>query len=330
MEKILKKLNGVALIDDGKEVKIYAKGYADFEKNILHTENSNFKICSISKMFVAIAINQLAERQLLKKDDLINKYIGNCFVEESITIYNLLTHTSGIKNYIMYRKEIAWDKEHTSDFILSKISKKKLKFKVGSKWSYSNTGYYILALIIEKVSGLKYHEYIKKNIFDVANMKNSSLSQCKDMEFVPSQAKNRKSKFDLSDSLLFGAGDVISNVKDLHRFAKALIEGKLVSLETLREMSKPVFKENKLKYGEGLFINNSFDIENIGHSGSLPGYATQLSIYKDTGVISIVLTNNRVLINPLVYPDINGKYIEACIAEKIFNKNISFIKKSYL
>ncbi|MGL5820941.1 MAG: serine hydrolase domain-containing protein [Sarcina sp.] len=82
MKDILKKLNGVALIDDGNDVKICVNGYSDFEQNILHTEDSNFKICSISKMFVAIAINQLVEKQLLKKNDLISKYIESCIAEK--------------------------------------------------------------------------------------------------------------------------------------------------------------------------------------------------------------------------------------------------------
>jgi CubicO group peptidase (beta-lactamase class C family) len=146
----------------------------------------------------------------------------------------------------MYKKEIEWGKYHTSDYILSVVDKKPLKFKPGSKWSYCNTGYYLLALIVEKITDMKYEDYIQKYVFDVAQMSNSSFATKQEINIVKSHIKNVCCS-DFNPSMLFGAGDIVSNVKDLYSFGKALIDGVLVTKDTLRKMSTPVFKEKKIK-----------------------------------------------------------------------------------
>lgn len=329
--KIINKLNGVALIGNKRGIEdIIVNGFNDFEKKIKHTEDSNFWICSISKMFVSIAINQLCEKGLINKNDFMTKYIDNYFIGTNITIYHLLTHTSGIPNFIIYRKEIDWTKNYSSDYILTLMDRKGLKFKPGSKWSYCNTGYYILALIIEKVTKMKYEDYIRKNIFKVAKMDNSFFA-IEDNKNVVNANKKEKHNSDFNPGLLFGAGDVVSNVKDLYSFSKALLNNDLVKKETLDEMAKPVFEKSKMKYGEGLYLNNHFNTKMLGHTGSIPmGFSTQLSIYPEKEIITIVLTNNRKKINPLVLQELNGKYIDSLMGEEIFNKNIGFMKKAYV
>ena len=287
-------------------------------------------MCSISKIFTAIAINQLCEKGLLSKDDLLNEYIPEYFKEHDISIYHLLTHTSGIPNFIMYRKEIDWKSAHTSAHILSVVDRKPLKFKPGTKWSYCNTGYYLLALIIEKVTQMKYEDYIQKYIFEVAQMRHSSFMINKGDRVVKPYIKNNFS-YEFHPSILFGAGDIVSNVRDLYRFGKAILEGELVRKDTLKEMCIPVFPDKKIQYGEGLFLNNHFDTPMMGHSGSVPtGYSTQLSIYPKQEIISIVLLNNRKMIHPFVYVDANAKYMDSCLGEEIFHKKIGLIKKAYL
>lgn len=329
--KIINKLNGVALIGNKNGIEdIIVNGFNDFENKIKHTEDSNFWICSISKMFVSIGINQLCEKGLINKNDFMTKYIDRYFSDNNITIYHLLTHTSGIPNFVMYKKEIEWTKNYSPDYILTIMERKGLKFIPGSKWSYSNTGYYILSLIIEKVTGMKYEDYVKKYIFDVASMNNTFFAIDDNKNVVNANIKGKHNS-NFNPGLLFGSGDIVSNVKDLYKFSKAILDNKLIKKETLEEMSKPVFKDSKMKYGEGLFLNNHFNTKMIGHSGSIPiGYSTQLSIYPEKEIITIVLTNNRKMINPLVYADANGKYIDALIGEEIFNKKIGIIKKAYI
>ena len=94
-------------------------------------------------------------------------------------------------------------------------------------------------------------------------------------------------------------------------------------------MYTPVFPDKKIQYGEGVFLNNHFDTPMMGHSGSVPtGYSTQLSIYPEQGIISVVLMNNRKVLHPVVYVDANAKYMDSCLVEQIFQKKIGLIKKS--
>lgn len=329
--QIHKKFNGVALIGSKNKIEeIMTQGYASFEEGRMHTEESNFWICSISKMFTAVAINQLCEKGLLDKTDLLETYMPEYFAGQAITIYHLLTHTSGIPNFIMYRKQLDWKSAHTAEEVLSVVSKKGLKFKPGTKWAYCNTGYYLLALIVEQVTKMKYEDYVKQYIFDVVGMKHSSFVVEQDLEVVKAYIKENHA-YEFHPSMLYGAGDIVSNVKDLYQFGKGIIEGKLVSKKTLEEMCQPVFPDKKMQYGEGLFVHQHFDTPMFGHSGSIPtGYTTQLSIYPEKEMISVVLINNRTTLHPLVYGDANGKYVDACLAEQIFDKKIGVIKKAYL
>lgn len=330
-KKISKNFSGVTLIGDRNGIQeITVQGYDDFEKGVCHTEDSNFWVCSISKMFTSIAINQLCEQGILNKNDLLNKYIPEYFKGYDINIYHLLTHTSGIPNYIMYQKEIDWKSAHTSEHILSVVDGKPLKFKPGTKWSYCNTGYYLLALIVEQVTHMKYEDYIQKHVFDVAQMRHSSFVTKQGIQVVKPHIKDSFS-YAFHPSMLFGAGDVVSNVKDLYLFGKAIMEGKLVSKDTLKAMCTPVFPDKKIHYGEGVFLNNHFDTPMMGHSGSVPtGYSSQLSIYPEQGIISIVLMNNRKVLHPLVYVDANAKYMDSCLVEQLFQKKIGLIKKAYI
>ena len=330
IKKVNKNFNGVLMIaGDNLTSKILTSGYCDFEQNVLHTVNSEFLICSISKMFVAVAINQLCEKGILRKEDLLNEYLPYYFKKHKITLYQLLTHTSGLPNYVMYKKELDWEVNHTADEILGLMDSKPLKFKPGTKWCYCNTGYYLLALIIEKVTGLKHEDYIQKNIFDVAQMKRSSFVTSPQAKAVPPHIKGKRCKT-IHSSLLLGAGDIVSTVKDLYLFGKALVGGGLISDETLKTMYIPVFPDKKLKYGEGMFTNEHHGTLQIGHSGSIPGYVTHMSIYPNEKIVSIVLLNNRTLMHPLVYPDINAKYLEGCLAEQLFHNKVSVVKKAYL
>ncbi|MGL5677092.1 MAG: serine hydrolase domain-containing protein [Cellulosilyticaceae bacterium] len=324
-----KQFNGVVCVKGKAIEEKVAQGYSDYASKKALTSNDRFYICSISKMFTAVAINQLVEQKLLAKEDLVAKYLGDYMGERGITIYHLLTHTSGLPNYVMYRKELDWKEAHTAEDILKVVMSKKRKFTEGTKWSYSNTGYYLLAMIIEKVTGMACETYIEEAIFKPLGMKDSGFS--KDNLAVVTPNVKGKEGYVFHPSLLKGAGDVISTAEDMCQFAQAFYQGKLVSDERYKEMIKPVFDNMKVKYGEGLFIQDHFGELCIGHSGSLPtGYSTQLSIYPEKEMVSVVMCNDRKCIHPLVYPDANGKYIDACVAEEVFGKKISVWKKAYM
>ncbi|MGL4344968.1 MAG: serine hydrolase domain-containing protein [Cellulosilyticaceae bacterium] len=321
--------NGVALVAEKDDLKKLAQGYCDYQTKEELQDNHHFYICSISKMFASIAINQLVDQKVLTKQDSIAQYLGEYIKDNDITIYHLLTHTSGLPNYVMYRKELDWQKAHTEEEIMRVVMSKKRKFKAGTKWSYSNTGYYLLALIIEKVTKMSYEEYITKQILQPLGMNDTGFSS-EVFRLAKPHIKDGEG-YVIHPTLLKGAGDIISILEDMHRFAKAFYQGELISKARYTEMITPVFEDMKVKYGEGIFVSEHFGMLSIGHSGSMPtGYSTQLSIYPDVDTITIVLGNNRKCIHPLVYPDANGKYIEGYLAEQIFNQKISIWKKAYI
>lgn len=327
---ISKKFNGVVLMKNKSDETYLVQGYDNFKEEKELKRDSQFYICSISKMFVAVAINQLVDRKLLSKTDSVSKYLGEYIKDDNITIYNLLTHTSGLSNYIMYRKDLDWKKQYTTKQILDVVLSKKARFKAGEKWSYSNTGYYLLTLILEKVTGMTYEEYIKEYILNPLKMENTGFSDEEKMNSVLPNIKNKQG-YVIHPTLLKGAGDIISTVDDLYIFGEALYQGKLISKERAREMIQPVFGDMKVKYGEGMFINEHFGEVAIGHSGSMPtGYSTQLNIYPSRGQVNVVLSNNRICLNPWVYPDANGKYIESALMEQALGQRISVIKKAYI
>lgn len=323
------KFNGAALIANKNNHKKIVQGYQDYQKKEKLESHHQFYICSISKMFTAIAINQLVDRKIIKKSDAVAKYLGAYITDTDITIYHLLTHTSGLPNYVMYRKELDWQKAHTTQEIMDVVMRKKRKFKAGTKWSYSNTGYYLLALLIEEVTQMSYEAYITKEILEPLEMHETGFNS-ETLKLAKPHMKDQAG-YVIHPTLLKGAGDIISTLDDLYRLGKAFYEGKLVSKERYIEMTQPVFENMKVKYGEGLFINEHFGMLSIGHSGSMPtGYSTQLSIYPEADAINVVFCNNRKSLHPLVYPDANGKYIEGCLAEEAFNQKVSIWKKAYI
>jgi len=149
-----KKFSGNILIS--KENKIIfneSYGYSNKEKGIKNTLETKFMIGSMTKMITALCIMQLSDKGMLSIQQNIEEYIPDFFKGNGITIHHLLDHTSGIPNYTNFKKQIKWGESHTPQEILEIVKGYKLKFPVENKWSYCNTNYLILGLIIEMVSG---------------------------------------------------------------------------------------------------------------------------------------------------------------------------------
>ncbi|RDC58742.1 serine hydrolase domain-containing protein [Adhaeribacter pallidiroseus] len=148
-------------------------GYADLEFAVPMPVNASFEIGSITKQFTAVAIMQLVEKGLLSLDDDISKYLQISFPKEAITVRQLLHHTSGIKEVRL--GDILYS-HYSRDTVLSLIEKARFDFKPGTEMMYNNKGYFLLGLIIEKLTGQTYEEYLTKNLFLKAGMQNSYLS----------------------------------------------------------------------------------------------------------------------------------------------------------
>ena len=322
-------LNGCVLIADKGEV-LYknAFGYSDFNVKRKLTTNSMFELASISKQFTAMGIMMLCEKGLLNYSSNIRKFFPG-LPYDSITIRNLLNHTSGLidSEDLINRY---WDRTKiiTNEDILNLLREHQpsLLFQPGEKYKYSNTGYIILALIIEKVSGLTYGEYVKQNIFIPAGMERTMVYRRRFMpedinDYAFGYVLSLKDKgYSLPDSVervkrvitldgLLGEKSISSTVEDLFKWDRCLYTNKLLSQETLQE----AFISGKLNdgsdididykghsYGFGWRVHNSNDGKMVWHTGHYPGYSNLIMRYVDIDRTIICLSNNGYEFYPIM------------------------------
>lgn len=268
IDKILTELqqqsgfNGnVLLAEKGKIIYEKSFGYANYDDKTLLTKDNLFDIASVSKTFTAVAILKLEEKGKLKLDDKITKYLPD-LPYKNVTIRQMLSHTSGIIEFQkpIIRKEIQGKNVNNTQMknVFVKI-KPKLDFTPGTKWSYSNTNYLFLSMIIEKVSGKSYAQFIDKYIFRKAKMKDSYVLESR----VPQSKKGRIVERFYRDGILSpiyinantlgfvkrykstydnttGSGKIYSTARDLFKYHKALQKGNLLKRRSLQKMYEPV------------------------------------------------------------------------------------------
>lgn len=290
----LKTFNGSILMAKGGKVLI-SKGYgkANYELDVPNTPQTKYRLGSLTKQFTAMAVMELQEKGLLNVSDPIKKYLPDYPGGDKITIHHLLTHTSGIPNFTSfpeYKKLMI--RPLSVEEVIAKFKDKPLDFSPGEKFSYSNSGYILLGYLVEKISGKPYGEYVKENIFDPLNMKNTGY------DYHDPIINSRAAGYSLNEGKLInasyidmkipgGAGGLYSTVEDLYLWDRALYTEKLVSQSSLKKMFKP-FKDN---YGYGWQIDKLFGHKRISHSGGINGFVTNISRYPDDDACIIVLSN---------------------------------------
>jgi len=278
-----KALNGVVLaVQKGKVIYKKAYGYANFETQTRLTTSTPFNLASVSKQFTAMGIMILAERGKLKYDDPIVNYLPELDVKD-ITIRHLLNHTSGLVEYVDLFERYKWGTSRIADnndvIKLFKKYKPKPLFKAGSAYRYSNTGYVLLACIIERVSGQSFAVFLKQNIFDPLDMRNSFAYNLK-MKKCPQEramgfaiGRNRIEHYDLIfiDGIM-GDGNVYCSADDLFKWDQSLYTEKLVKKSTLALAFTPGRLNNGrfINYGFGWII--SPDRKSMKHSGTWRGF----------------------------------------------------------
>lgn len=285
--------NGTLLVSQENKV-IYKKafGYADFDKKEPLIPESSFYLASVSKQFTSMAVMILAERGELSYENKLSDYFPD-FPEyaDDVTIRHMMTHTSGIPDH--YRLNAYKVGLNNDDVYELLIKQDALDFEPGSRFSYSNGGYVMLAMIVEKVSGKPLHEFMKSNVFKPLGMKNTLVYD----QSEPSIAHraigyNKSGGLDDYEIFTTGAGGIYSNVGDLFKWEQALHKNKLVPKERLVEAYQPyvLSSGDTSFYGFGWTINPK---ENwVGHSGGLAGFRTYLRRYPKKGDAFMMLTNN--------------------------------------
>lgn len=287
------RFSGAVLAAKGDTI-VISRGYgmADFELGVQNTTETKFHLGSLTKQFTAMAIMQLEEKGILSVNDTLSKYIKDYPDGDKITIHQLLTHTSGIPDYINDDETFAGIARlyHPLEEIIARFKYKPLEFKPGTQYDYSNSGYVLLSYIIQKVSGKKYDEYLKDNIFKTLGMDNTGYDDTKPL--IKNRARgylissNRLLNADFFDRAnLIGADGLYSTVVDLYTWDRALYTEKLVSKKTLDRIFSTYPPANN--YGYGWTVNN----EEISHYGLMDGYFTCIYRNIEDETVIIILSN---------------------------------------
>jgi CubicO group peptidase (beta-lactamase class C family) len=296
---------GVAVLvaRDGKILYEKVYGLANVEKHEPVTIDTKFRIGSVTKQFTASAILRLQESGKLTVSDTLSKYYPDFPRGSEVTLRHLLTHTSGIHSYTEtpgFLKNVT--SATTTADVISSIKTFPYDFNPGLKWSYCNSGYYILGSIVEKVSGREYGAFLNETFFAPFQMTNTGVYR---NDKPPSGAAvgyeyeggHFKKTLDWDMSWAGGAGTIYSTVKDLYLWNEAIFTGQVLSKEDLAAAFTPVItEENKSDnlvdgYGYGWGISHFRGVREISHNGGLHGFLSSLIRLPEQNFTVVVLIN---------------------------------------
>jgi CubicO group peptidase (beta-lactamase class C family) len=281
---------------------IYRKsfGLADMEWNIPMQPDHVFRIGSLTKQFTAVAVLQLMELGKLSSGDEITKFIPDYPVgENKITIEHLLTHTSGIQDYTSMKD---YEGRMTLDLkpeeMIAHFKDQPLRFKPGTRYNYSNSGYFLLGYIIEKITGKTYADYLEEFFFKPLGMEHSLYAS--DITIVKNRAggyskdqKGYKNSQPISMTQPYAAGSILSTVSDLFKWHVALYSNKLIKKESLEKaITRYRLSDGKqTEYGYGLRLGYVYESPSIWHAGGINGFMTMQVYLPEEDVFVAVFSN---------------------------------------
>ncbi|KQZ45020.1 hypothetical protein ASD58_01850 [Duganella sp. Root1480D1] len=292
----------VIVTRDGKPVFRKAYGLANVAENTPMQPDMQLRIGSITKQFTAVSILMLAEQGKLSVKDDVRKYLPELPDKGArITIEHLLQHTSGIPNYTALKGfRTLPDEGVTLKQVFDVFASEPLDFAPGERYSYSNSGYFLLGLIVEKLSGMTYHDFVAKNIFEPLGMQDTAQEgfersarrhikghRLSGKEIVPVK--------DIDVTLAYSAGALVTTVDDMARWDAAVSSGKLLKpaswLQAFTACSLP--QDAPCNYGYGWNIGTLAGHRMFHHGGSIPGFTAQALRLPDDKVFVAVLTNGN-------------------------------------
>jgi CubicO group peptidase (beta-lactamase class C family) len=319
LNRILKqnKLNGTVLIATGKDVLLSeGRGYSNRETKIENIPRTQFLVGSVTKLLTATAILKLIDQGKIEETAFISAYLPSedrvwggkapSWIDQ-ITIQNLLTHSSGLESYLKQPGfDIFYEHAHNSEELVRFFASTPLKFKPGTQFEYSGSGYNLLGLIIERISGIGYGQYLQQEIFTPLAMNSSfathdlMLSQVEldhpevAIGYVLGPDGVVEPAGEVNLTTAFAEGSLISTASDLHTWAQALFSLKIISEESLKKMTYPYLetKREGIWMGYGLFIDKT-DPDHLlyYHSGLINGYESFWSFEPQRQTHVIVLSN---------------------------------------
>ena len=286
---------------------IFNKGYGVNNMQTKHKldASSNFNICSLTKQFTAVAIFQLKEKKLLSFNDKISRFFPdmNKKVADVITVQELLTHTSGLIDHYDHTNTINMHHAHDSDVYNAIKNLDSTYFIPGTKFRYSNTAYCLLALMIEKLSGLSYNDYMVQNIFKPAGMNNTIVwnenaaisNQVTGYSYDSSTSSFIKSGAD--EHMFFsteGDGGIYTSAYDYEQWFMALQNGKLCSKDLInkaRSIQHLIDTAHTTGYGYGWFVDEHQPVKKVYHSGDNGGFKTYSFTIPSENFMIVIFSN---------------------------------------
>jgi CubicO group peptidase (beta-lactamase class C family) len=297
---------GAAIIVVHQGKVLCAKGYgmADVEAKIPCATNTNFRLASVTKQFTAMSVMMLVDRKKLSLEETLPDFFPEFpAYGRMITVRHLLTHTSGLIDYEDVIPAGATIPVLDRDVLRLLLKQDHGYFKPGTQFKYSNSGYSLLALIVEKRSGQTFAHFLQKNIFVPLKM-NGSLAYEEGLSKINSRAYGYSPTasgvgFDRTDqsltSSVLGDGGIYSSVTDLKNWDAALYTTKLVKRSTLNQIFTPgpQSEDPGSRYGFGWYIGEYRGLKEIWHSGTTRGFSTRIVRYPDKRFTVIILTNRN-------------------------------------
>lgn len=289
----------LSILKEGQAVETRCQGFVNLSSSTPITVKTNFRLASLSKQFTAMAIMVLKERRLLNYKNTIGDFFSSFFEQgKCVTIRQLLTHTSGMPDHekILYQQVQPGEYATMNDAFNVLKAQKKLLFPSAARYQYSDSGYVLLALIIENVSGFSYREFLRKNIFSPLKMKDSDVLDNKNrfIRFRAYGCRKKNERFD-DDSLNFIVGDegVYSSIEDMMKWNKAWDSPLLVGRDTLQPALKPAFLPNGKtgKSGFSWLIRTYKNLEIMYQDGEWVGFRNIFLKIPEKNLAVIYLSN---------------------------------------
>lgn len=293
-------LPGVAalVVKDGHPILRKAYGMANVELGVQARPEHVFRIGSTTKLFTATAVMLLADEGKLALDTPVGRYLPDTPLHwDKVTIAHLLTHTSGIPNLSMdsgyWRTSVRL--EHAPSELVDPVRARPLAFPPGTRFDYSNTGYNLLGLVIEKVTGKPYYTFLEERISKPLGLQHTREGS--DGTFIPGLVTGYRQgpipALPVANSNMYAGGGLVSTVDDLAAFMIALQSGKLVSPANVRRMNTSyVLPDGKATgYGLGAWLRQVGGKRLVGHGGYIVNFYSQLEMDVDSGIVAVTLHN---------------------------------------
>jgi D-alanyl-D-alanine carboxypeptidase len=292
----------LAVLRNGQPVKTAGYGIANVEWNLPARPETVYQVQSITKTFTAAAVMMLVEEGKIAPDDKLTAYltaVPDCW--NGITIRHLLTHTSGIKDFIN-EPTVDLRKDISPEEVIRSLAELPLNFAPGEKYAYSNTGYHLLGMIIHKITGKLWGDFLAERVFDPLQMSDTRVISLS--EIIPNRASGylwvngrlQNGQFIAPSILGYAGGGLRSTVLDLAKWDAALYTEKLLKPGTLEQMWTPATLNDgtKTSYGFGWGVGEFRGQRMLSHSGShMTGFKTAFLRFPGEKLTVIVLTNQR-------------------------------------